>query len=69
MNDKITSDCACAEHTSGHVTHVTSGHVTDVTSGHVTSGLAQWSDPPHDPPQMLTALCPYTTHAVDFRMQ
>jgi hypothetical protein len=65
MNDKITSDCACAEHTSGHVTRVTSGHVTDVTSGHVTSGLAQWSDPP----QMLTALCPYTTHAVDFRMQ
>ena len=57
-----TSGCACAEHTSGHVTHVISGHVTHVTSGHVTSGNAQWSDPPHDPPQMITELCPYTTH-------
>ena len=29
-----------------------------VTSGDVTSGQAQWSDPP----QILTELCPYTTH-------
>ena len=54
----------CTEHTSGHVTDVTSGYVTDVTSGHVTSGHAQWSDPPHDPPQMITELCPYTTYVV-----
>ena len=32
-----------------------------VTSGDVTSDHAQWSDPPHDPPQILTELCPYTT--------
>ena len=38
---------------------VTSGHVTDVTD--VTSGHAQWSDPPHDPPQMLICPYPYTT--------
>ena len=44
-----------------HVTDVTSCHVTDVTSGHVTSGHAQWSDPPHDPPQMWLELYPYTT--------
>jgi hypothetical protein len=31
-------------------------HVTDVTFGHV-----QWSDPPHDPPQMWLELYPYTT--------
>ena len=37
------------------------GHVTNVTSGHVTSGHAQWSDPPHDPPQMRLELSPYTT--------
>ena len=36
------------------MTNVISDHVTDVTSGHVTSGHAQWSDPPHDPTQMLT---------------
>ena len=30
------------------------------TSGYVTSCHAQWYDPPHDPPQMLTELCPYT---------
>ena len=41
---------------------VTSGHVTDVTSGRVTSGHAQWSDPPHDPPQMLIYPYPYTTN-------
>jgi hypothetical protein len=41
--------CACAYHTSGHVT--------TVTSGHVTSGHAQWSDPP----QMRLCPCPYTT--------
>ena len=40
---------------------ITSGHVTDVTSNHVISGHAQWSDPPHDPPQILTDLSPYTT--------
>jgi hypothetical protein len=39
-------------------------HVTDVTSGHVTSGHAQWSDPPHDPPQIITELSPYTTGIV-----
>ena len=44
-----------------HVTDVTSCHVTDVTSGHVTSGHAQWSGPPHDPPQMWLKLYPYTT--------
>ena len=33
-----------------------------VTSGDVTSGHAQWSDPPHDSPQILTELSPYTTH-------
>jgi hypothetical protein len=43
------------------MTYVTSGHVTDVTSGHVTSGHAQWSDPPHDPPQMRLCPYPYTT--------
>ena len=53
--------------TSGHVTDVTSGHMTDVTSGHVTSGHvtsghAQWSDPPHDPPQMRLFRYPYTTY-------
>jgi hypothetical protein len=42
--------------TSGHVIDVTSGHVTDVTFGH-----AQWTDPPHDPPQMITEMYPYTT--------
>jgi hypothetical protein len=39
--------------TSGHVIDVTSGHVTDVTFGH-----AQWTDPPHDPPQMITEMYP-----------
>ena len=39
----------------------TSGHVTDVTSGHVNSGHAQWSDPPHAPPQILICPSPYTT--------
>jgi hypothetical protein len=39
-------------------------HVTDVTSGHVTSGHAQWSDPPHHPPQIITELSPYTTGIV-----
>ena len=38
-----------------------SGHVTDVASGHVNSGHAQWSDPPHDPPQILICPSPYTT--------
>ena len=49
----------------GHVTDVTSGHVTDFTSDHVTSGHAQWSDPPHDPPQMWLELSPYTTMVVE----
>ena len=52
--------------TSGRVTDVTSGHVTDVTSGHLTSGHAQWSDPPHDPPQMIIELYPYTTNNTRF---
>ena len=47
--------------TSGHVTDVTFGHV---TSGHDTSGYAQWSDPPHDPPQMRLCPCPYTTYLI-----
>jgi hypothetical protein len=46
------------------LTNVTSGHVTDVTFGHVTSGHAQWSDPPHDPPQMRLCPCPYTTYLI-----
>ena len=37
-------------------------HVTNATSGHVTSGHAQWSDPPHDTPQMRLELFPYTTN-------
>jgi hypothetical protein len=45
--------------TSGHVTDITSGHV---TSDHLTSGHAQWSDPPHDPPQIWFCPYPYTTH-------
>jgi hypothetical protein len=45
--------------TSGHVTGITSGHV---TSDHLTSGHAQWSDPPHDPPQIWFCPYPYTTH-------
>jgi hypothetical protein len=44
-----------------HLTDVTSCHVTDVTSGHVNFGHAQWSYPPHDPPQMWLELYPYTT--------
>jgi hypothetical protein len=36
-----------------------------VTSGDVTSGHAQWSDPPHNPLQMLTELSPYTTNMVE----
>jgi hypothetical protein len=47
--------------TSGHVTGVTFGHV---TSGHDTSGHAQWSYPPHDPPQMRLCPCPYTTYLI-----
>ena len=33
-----------------------------LTSADVTSDHVQWSDPSHDPPQMLTELSPYTTH-------
>ena len=39
------------------ITYFRTGHMTDVTSGH-----AQWSDPPHDPPQMRLCPCPYTTN-------
>jgi hypothetical protein len=39
-------------------TYFRTGHV---TSGHVTFGHAQWSDPPHDPPQIRLELYPYTT--------
>jgi hypothetical protein len=37
-------------------TYSRTSHVDDVTSGH-----AQWSDPPHDPPQMRLCPCLYTT--------
>jgi len=38
--------------------------MTNITSGHDTSGHAQWSDLPHDPPQMRLCPCPYTTYLI-----